>query len=142
MNKRITEIDEYVQRAAKELFNHRLKDIIVQLQNCGGEINRELAMHQYSSCIKKEKTQNKIYKMPLIGKMIHRSKNHSKTYSMIISLMNNYKLDLINVQHMEWIMEHRDEVYNQYYREDFEKRVIKTMRLDADTHKKCNNNIL
>ena len=66
---------------------------------------------------------------------------------MIISLFNNLRLNVfwtyeIGMDRMRRININKDEIYNQYYREDYEKTIIEMMNENEDTQQNCNNNSL
>jgi len=144
MNKRktVVETKECVQKSAKYLFEDQLKSVDMRLKDFDGQISRHQAVSEHSISIKKEARQNKVYKLPLIGRMIHRPKLASKTYRLIISLLDNFKLELLDNQSMQWILEHKDEIYEKYYREDYERRYIAIRKIEIEESKTSNDNAL
>ena len=152
MHKEIEADEEYVQKAARQLFECYLKLATNEVKRHGGVINYIEAEGSYMRCLKEIKKQDKIYEMPLIGKMIYKYRyNHicktMRTYEMIISLFENLRLNVfytcqIDIDRMRRININKDEIYNHYYREDYEKTIIEMINENEDTQQTCNNNSL
>lgn len=152
MSKEIEVTEEYVKKAARQLFECHLKLATNEVKRHGGAIDYIHAEGRYMRCLKEIKKQDKIYEMPLIGKMIYKYRyNHicktMRTYEMLISLFENLRLNVfwtyeIGMDRMRRININKDEIYNQYYREDYEKTIIEMMNENEDTKHTCNNNSL
>ncbi len=152
MSKEMEDNEEYVQKAARQLFECHLKLATNEVKRLGGAINYIDAEGRYNRCLKEIKKQDKIYEMPLIGKMIYNYRYNRicktmRTYEMIISLFNNLGLNVfwtceIDINRMRRVNKNKDEIYNQYYREDYEKTNIEMNNENEDTQQTCNNNSL
>lgn len=152
MSKEIEVTEEYVQNTARQLFECHLKLANIEIKRQGGKISYTQALGKYNRCLNEIKQHNRIYEMPLIGKMIYNCKyNHicktMRTYEMIISLFENLILNVfytcqIDIDRMRRININKDEIYNQYYREDYEKTIIEMINENEDTQQTCNNNSL
>lgn len=152
MSKEIEVTEEYVQKAARQLFECHLKLATNEVKRQGGAIDYIQAGGKYNRCLKEIKKQDKIYEMPLIGKMIYNYRYNRicktmRTYEMIISLFENLRLNVfytcqIDIDRMRRININKYEIYNQYYREDYEKTIIEMINENEDAQQTCNNNSL
>ncbi|MBO5909984.1 MAG: hypothetical protein J6Q15_00595 [Clostridia bacterium] len=110
---------------SKHIFELHLNVIMREIKYCGGAISQQEAIREYNKRIQKEERQSKIYKLPLIGKMIYNNKIHnyattSGMYKLILSLFDNFNFALVTRWHILGILQNIDSVYEKFYKDYYE----------------------
>lgn len=110
----------------KSIFSTKLNKIYDEFINNGDIIlKKESVTIEFKKKKEKENKKEQIKKVPLVGESIYRMlprnyKTSSDRCKFILSLMDNLKLEYIDIHKMQQIMENRDEIYEEYYCRDYE----------------------
>ena len=111
----------------KHRFEMHLNMIMREIKCNGGAINQREAIMEYNKRIQKGEKQSKIYKLPLIGKMIYNNKIHnyattSGMYKLILSLFDNFNFALITRWHILGLLQNIDSIYEKFYKDYYKEK--------------------
>ena len=120
--------DETVAQLAEGRFRAQLVEVYRQFDKpCYVFLPRLFVINELNARIKKEDKQERIKRIPLIGKMIYRSipsnyVDSSERSRFVLSLMNNLGIDYLDKYKLNEIRENIGEFYTKYYRENYERK--------------------
>lgn len=112
---------------AKDNFKIQLNDFCKRCDiKARFMLPRSFVVNELNARIRQKEKREKLKQIPLIGKMIY--KNRAITYheskcepEFILSLMDNLGLDYLNNDSLKYIVENQDEIYEKFYRKDYER---------------------
>ena len=120
--------DETIKQLARDRFGAQLIEVYRQFDYpCYVFLPRMFVENELNARIKKEDNQERIKRIPLIGKMIYRAipRNYvdsSERSKFVLSLMDNLGIDYLDKEKVNEIRASADDFYEKYYRESYERQ--------------------
>lgn len=120
--------DETIERLAEDRFRAQLIEVYRQFDSPRYVYLPKLfVINELNARIKKEDKQEKLKRIPLIGKMIYRAipsnyVDSSERSKFVLSLMNNLNIDYLDKYKLNEIRANVGEFYAKYYRESYERK--------------------
>ena len=119
--------DETIIRLAEDRFRAQLIEVYRQFDRpCYVFLPKFFVENELNARIRKEVKQERLKRIPLIGKMIYRYVptnyvDSSERSKFVLSLMNNLGIDYLDKYKLNEIRENIDEFYTKHYRESYER---------------------